>query len=150
MGSEAFTSHGVIAAATGFAGRIELHETVVRIERTGVVAHILELLGFEGATGESIVPIDSISGFNIVEGIFLPSLLILQTAGGPTPTGDVRHDGFLWNSVFMSFHDNRDFMTLLESLETRLSERREAVRMSGPVLTMAPKPDRGLIGSEEP
>ena len=140
MNSQAFASHSVVAAADGFAGRIELHDTVVRIERDGVVAHILEMLGFEGATGESVIPIDSITGFNIVEGMVLPSLLILQTAGGPNPTGDVRHDGFLWNSVFMSFHDNRDFMRLLEVLEAQIAARRSGhgVATHPPGATVAP------------
>ena len=111
----------MIAHGTG--GRMELFADRIRIVKSGFLANVLDIVGVEGALVETVIPLDLISGFKVIEPLILPQVIVLSYPGSPSFSGSYLRDAFGENAQMMNIVDNRRFAALAEMLEERLGLR---------------------------
>ena len=126
----------IVAEGTG--GRIELFGNRLRIVKSGFLANLLDIAGVEGALVETVIPLDLIAGFKIIEPLVLPQFIVFSYPGSPPFSGSYLTDAFGENAQMMNLVDNRRFAQLAERLERRLGQR--ADRMLG--ISRAGRPSR--------
>lgn len=106
------TNHQPILVAHGIGGRVELYHHAVRIVRHGYVNFFLTWLA--GRTGfvSTVIAIEEISSFDIVEPVFFNDFVSISYPGSPPLTGNTLHDSLAENALIMRFFDNRVFYEL--------------------------------------
>jgi hypothetical protein len=106
------TNHKPLMVAHGIGGRIELYHHAVRIVRHGYVNFLLTWLGGRPAFVNTVIAIDEISSFDIIEPVFFNDYVSISYPGSPRLTGRNLGDSLAENALLMNFFDNRAFYEL--------------------------------------
>jgi hypothetical protein len=106
------TNHRPLMVAYGIGGRIELYHHAVRIVRHGFINFLLTWLAGRPAFVSTLIAIDDISSFDIVEPVFFNDFVSISYPGSPRLSGHNLEDSLAENALMMNFFDNRAFYAL--------------------------------------
>jgi hypothetical protein len=105
-------NHQPLMVAHGIGGRIELYAHAIRIVRHSYVNFFLTWLVGRPAFVSSVIAIEKISSFDIIEPVLFNDFVSISYPGSPPLTGHNLEDSLAENALMMNFFDNRAFHAL--------------------------------------
>jgi hypothetical protein len=105
----AITNGPPLMVARGIGGRLELYDNCIRIRRDGYVNYLLNWLAKRPAFIDTIIPLEEIASFDIIQPVLFNDFVNISYPGSPPLTGQSLYDAMSENSLLMNFLDNREF-----------------------------------------
>jgi hypothetical protein len=128
-----------LMVAHGIGGRLELYDNCIRIRRDGYVNYLLTWLAKRPAFIDTVMPLEEVASFDIIQPVLLNEFVNISYAGSPPLTGRFLYDAMSENSLLMNFFDNREFYEIKRAFQRIAARpffeanRRTALRRRAPL-----------------